>query len=106
MFCTLISMPRFENINFSQNRLKINSFLQKNAKVFESWELHFQISEIPPAHCRFLVARLVRAFQFISKLKCHYAHDNFNDFGGPISSSLRLGNTVPSKEVPQQWPLT
>ena len=34
MFALPISMPRFKNINFYQNRPKIKLFLQKNAKFF------------------------------------------------------------------------
>ena len=35
-------MPRFKNINFYQNRLKIKPFLQKKYKIFECWGLRPQ----------------------------------------------------------------
>ena len=37
VFALLISMPRFNSINFYQNRPKIKIFLPKKYKIFERW---------------------------------------------------------------------
>ena len=42
MFALLISMPRFESINFYQNIPKIKLFLQKNENFLVCWGLRSQ----------------------------------------------------------------
>ena len=48
MLALLISMPRFESIDFYQNIPKIKLLLQKNANFFVCWGLCPQIP-VPPA---------------------------------------------------------
>ena len=44
IFALLISMPRFNSINFYQNRPNIKLFSPKKDKIFERWGLHHQTS--------------------------------------------------------------
>ena len=71
MFALLISMPRFESINFYQKIPKIKLFLQKNAKTFVCWGLRPQTPKTFP-HCEFLATRLVFLL-----LLCYFVQTDF-----------------------------
>ena len=64
VFALLISMPRFNSINFFQNWLKIKLFLPKEYKIFERWSVPLAAGgsapnmggpNIQPKNCRIWV---------------------------------------------------
>ena len=70
VFAPLIFIPRFNSINFYQNRPKIKLFLLKKFKILERWGLRPRphatggcglrpkTPESAPIHCRYQATRL------------------------------------------------